>query len=435
MRAAVLVVGSERRMAEGESGIGQPSNTATVTDSIRAAVAALRAAASDRWIDGPVTVLAAVGLGWTLSIGVRFVYPALVPFLRAQFGFGLSAAGLLLSLLWGAYAIGHVPGGVLGDRIGEGNVLVASAVVSTVAMGAVAAATGLVVLFAATVAFGLATALYGPTRFTVLTDLFSEDSGSAVGLTMAAGNVGNAALPVAATAAAGALTWRFGFGAFVPCFALAAVGLRVAVPSRTSEPGSAVGGESLRATFGRLRAGMTGGAIPTVVAVQVSLSFLIQGFASFYPAYLAGAKGLSPATAATLFGAFFALGAVVQPTAGALMDTVGVRRTLLGCFTACLAALWGLPFVDGLVPLAALTALFAAWNGTIVVTQTYIADTLPAEMQGTGFGMLKAGWMLLGATAPLVVGVMADSGLFDEAFLLLGAVGSVGLAIAALKLS
>lgn len=397
-------------------------------------MAELRAAASDRWIDGPATVLAAVGLGWALSIGVRFVYPALVPFLRAEFGFGLSAAGLLLSLLWGAYAAGHVPGGVLGDRIGEGNVLVLSALVSTVAMAAVTAATGVVVLFAATIAFGLATALYGPTRFTVLTDLFPDDSGSAVGLTMAAGNVGNAALPVAATAVAGALTWRFGFGAFIPCFAVAAVGLRVAVPSRTSDPDATVGGESIRATLGQLRAGVSGGVIPIVVVVQVTLSFLIQGFASFYPVYLAEAKGLSPATAATLFGAFFALGAVVQPTAGAFMDRVGLKRTLLGCFVACLVALWGLPFVEGLVPIAALTALFAAWNGTIVVTQTYIADTLPSEMQGTGFGLLKAGWMLLGATAPLVVGVMADAGLFDEAFLLLGAVGSVGLAVATLEL-
>jgi len=405
-----------------------------VADSVRTVVAKLRAAASDRWIDGPATVLAAVGLGWALSIGVRFVYPALVPFLRAEFDFGLSAAGLLLSLLWGAYAAGHVPGGVLGDRIGEGNVLVASAVVSTAAMAAVAAATGLAVLFAATIAFGLATALYGPTRFTVLTDLFPDDSGSAVGLTMAAGNVGNAALPVAATAAAGALTWRVGFGAFIPCFAAAAVGLRAAVPSRTSEADATVGDGSVRATLGRLRAGISGGAIPTIVAVQVSLSFLIQGFASFYPVYLTEAKGLSPATAATLFGAFFALGAVVQPTAGAFMDRIGLRRTLLGCFAACLTALWGLPFVDGLVPIAALTALFAAWNGTIVVTQTYIADTLPTEMQGTGFGLLKAGWMLLGATSPLVVGVMADTGLFDEAFVLLGAVGSVGLAIAVLKL-
>jgi MFS family permease len=402
-----------------------------VGDTLRAVLTRLRAVAADRGVDGPTPVLAAVALGWALSIGVRFVYPALVPLLRAEFGFGLSAAGLLLSLLWAAYAAGHVPGGALGDRLGEGRVLVVSAVVSTAAMVAVASATGLLVLFAATVAFGLATALYGPTRFTVLTDLFPDDPGSAVGLTMAAGNVGNAALPVAATAVAAALTWRAGFGAFAPCFAVAAVALHVAVPARTSTAGPGIG---IRETVDRLRTALRDGAIPTIVVVQVSLSFLIQGFASFYPAYLTTTKGLTPGTAAALFGAFFALGALVQPAAGKLMDGVGVRPTLLGCFAICLGALWALPFVDGLVPIAVLTALFATWNGTIVVTQTYIADTLPADLQGTGFGTLKAGWMLLGATAPLVVGVMADAGRFDEAFLLLGAVGGVGLAVAAIRL-
>jgi MFS family permease len=402
-----------------------------VGDTLRSVLTRLRAFAADRGVDGPTPVLAAVALGWALSIGVRFVYPALVPLLRAEFDFGLSAAGLLLSLLWAAYAAGHVPGGALGDRLGEGRVLVVSAVVSTAAMVAVASATGLPVLFAATVAFGLATALYGPNRFTVLTDLFPDDPGSAVGLTMAAGNVGNAALPVAATAVAAALTWRAGFGAFVPCFAVAAVALHVAVPARTSTAGPGIG---IRATVDRLRTALRGGAIPTIVVVQVSLSFLIQGFASFYPAYLTTTKGLAPGTAAALFGAFFALGALVQPAAGKLMDGVGVRPTLLGCFATCLGALWALPFVDDLVPIAVLTALFATWNGTIVVTQTYIADTLPADLQGTGFGTLKAGWMLLGATAPLVVGVMADAGRFDEAFLLLGAVGGVGLAVAAIRL-
>jgi MFS family permease len=401
-----------------------------VVASLRSVLTRLGTAAGDVGGDGPVTVLAAVALGWALSIGVRFVYPALLPFLRAEFGFGLSTAGVLLSLLWAAYAVGHVPGGALGDRLGEGRVLVLSTLVSTAALGGVAAATGLAVLFAATITFGLATALYGPTRFTVLTDVFPEDSGSAVGLTMAAGNVGNAGLPVAATAVAAAMTWRAGFGVFVPCFALAALAIQLAVPARTSAPTPTVG---VRETVDRLGGALRGGAIPTVVAVQVSLSFLIQGFASFYPAYLT-TKGLSPEVAAPLFGAFFALGAVVQPAAGALMDRVGVRTTLLGCYTGCLAALWALPFVDGLVPIAVLTALFSTWNGTIVVTQTYIADTLPTDLQGTGFGTLKAGWMVLGATAPLLVGVMADAGLFDEAFVLLGAVGGVGLAVAAVGL-
>jgi len=376
-------------------------------------------------------VLAAVAIGWALTIGVRFVYPALVPLLRAEFEFGLSTVGLLFSLLWAAYAVGPVPGGALGDRLGEGRILVVSAVVSTTAMVDVAGATGLVVLFTATVAFGLATAQYGPTRFTVLTDLYTNDPGSAVWLTMAAGNAGHAALPVAETALAAAYTCRAGFGAFVPCFVLAAVGLHVAVQVRTSTATPALG---VCETLGRLRVALRGVAIPTIVAVQVPLSFLMQGFAAFYSAYLTTTKGLSPEVAATLFGAFLALGAVVQPAAGALMDGVGVRATLLSCFVTCLAALRALQFVDGLVPIAVPTALFATLNGTIVVTQTDIPNILPADLQGNWFGTVKAGWLLVGATALLVVGVIAGAGLFDEAFVLLGAVGGVGLVVGALRL-
>lgn len=45
-------------------------------------------------------------------------------------------------------------------------------------------------LFVGTIAFGLATALYGPIRFTILTDVYAEKVGSAIGLTLAAGSLG-----------------------------------------------------------------------------------------------------------------------------------------------------------------------------------------------------------------------------------------------------
>lgn len=398
----------------------------TVLGEIETTIADLRG--GDRgWI------LLAVAVGWALSIGVRLVYPALVPFFRAEFGIDLSTTGLLLTMLWGAYAVGHVPGGFLGDRIGEGNILVVSTVIATGAVLAVATSVNLAMLFAGTIAFGLATALYGPTRFTILTDVFPERAGSAIGLTMSAGNVGNAVFPPAAAFVAGALTWRFGFGLFVPLFLAVAVAIWVAVPNRTSSRSSAVDDLS-RETIERIASGMTSGAIPLVVAIQVSISFMIQGFASFYPAYLAETKGLSPGMAATLFGLFFAAGAIVQPVSGSLMDRFGTKRTLVGFLGVCVLALWLLPFTEGLLPLIAVTLLFSTWNGCGVVTQTYVADALPEDVQGTGLGTLKAGWMLLGATAPLLVGVLADAGYFNESFLLLAVVGTAGVLLSVLRL-
>jgi len=79
------------------------------------------------------------------SIGVRFAYPTLLPFFQTSFGISLSVASLLVSLLWVAYAVGQFPGGVLGDRFGEGNILVASTLLSLVGITAVAVANTVVV--------------------------------------------------------------------------------------------------------------------------------------------------------------------------------------------------------------------------------------------------------------------------------------------------
>jgi MFS family permease len=380
------------------------------------------------WADGTGWILLAVSAGWALSIGLRFVYPALVPALQTEFSIDFTTTGLLLTVLWASYALGHVPGGALGDRLGEGVVLVISGVLSTIAVLLLATAPTLGLLFTATILFGLATALYGPTRFTILTDLYSKEAGSAVGLTMAAGSIGNAVFPALAVFIAGALSWRFGFGIFLPMFAIVTITLWFLVPNRTSTESNAVDELSLD-LLRKVSRGITVKNVPVVVGVQVTLSFMIQGFSSFYPVYLVEAKRLSPELAATLFGGFFLLGAVIQPVMGILMDRIGVRATIILCLSACVSALALLPLVDSLVTLVTVTGLFAFWNGAPVVTQTYIAETLPADMQGTGFGMLKAGWMLIGATAPALVGLMADIGRFDEAFLLLAAIGTVGLVL------
>jgi len=87
------------------------------------------------------------------------------------------------------------------------------------------------------------------------------------------------------------------------------------------------------------------------------------------------------------------------------MDRFGAWVTLAAFISGTVAALWLLPFAHGVPQLLAITVLFSCWNGCGVITQTYIADTLPAEMQGTGLGTLKAGWMTVGATSPLLIGI------------------------------
>lgn len=385
-----------------------------------------RRVAAELWRGGRGPILVAVAGGWFLSLGVRMIYPAVLPQLRAAYELDLTTAGLLISALWVAYALGQLPGGLLDDRFGGGRALAASSGVSALALVAVVGAGSVGVLFGATLLFGFATALYGVARFTILSSTYPNRGGTAIGLTMAAGDLGNAVLPPLAGLLAVGVAWQLGFGFAIPLFALATVAIFVVVPgdggrSATGDSGGADSAGTLR----RIGAALWNRPVVLVVAVQTMGYCVWQAFTGFYPTYLVEVKGLAPTTATVLFGGFFALGILVKPVAGSAYDARGLRRSLPVVLVAITVSLVLIPLVEGLVALAAVTALASSVLGYGTITLTYLTDSFPDEVRGTGLGLLRTGYMLIGAGSPTVVGVLADAGYFDEAFFLLAGIAAV----------
>jgi MFS family permease len=387
----------------------------------------LRTVGAELWSGGRGWILLGVAGGWFLSLGVRLVFPALLPYLRETFALSLTAAGLLITVLWVAYALGQFPAGIAGDRLGEGNALVVSTFVSGVAVGVVALATSRWMLFAATAVFGFSTALFGPSRFTILSGIYERRDGTAIGLTLSAGEVGNAVLPVLAGVLAATVSWRLGFGVTVPLFFLMGVVLLRVVPGKLSE-GSAVDSLSV-GTLRYLLDGIAERSIGIVTGVHLFLFFVYQGFAGFYPTYLVEAKGFSPTLAAGFFGLFFSAGVVVQTLAGVGGDRFGTRPTLLAITATAAASLAAVPLVEGLAAVAAVTVVASSLLGVTPLTQTYLVNAMPDDMRGSGLGLLRTGLIALGATGPVVVGAVADRGHFDLAFFGLAAAALAGFAL------
>lgn len=381
------------------------------------------------WRDGNGWILVTVGAGWFLSIGVRYVYPSLLPFLRAAFDLDLFVAGVLLSALWFAYALGQFPGGVFGDRIGEGNILVISTAISTLAVSIVAVSLNRWLLFLGTITFGFASALYATTRFTIFTDIYSYRAGTAVGFTMAAGSVGNTILPAAAAAVAAYATWRLGFGMLVPMFIGITVALWYIVPASTSGGRAETDPLSVR-TGHQVVAAVTGDGIPLVVGIHVVLAFVSHGFLGFYPTYLVDVKGFSPQLAGVLFGLYFAVGIVIQPLVGMTKDRFGSRLTLTVISGAFFLGLLAVQLGSSVVHFVLLTVLISHRNGLGVVTNTYIAGSLPDEIKGSGLGLLRTIWQLTGATSPVFVGYLGSLGRLDFAFLVLAGIAAIATVLA-----
>ncbi|MWV63539.1 MFS transporter [Halorubrum sp. JWXQ-INN 858] len=372
------------------------------------------------WADGKGRSLVVIAGVWGLLLGTRMIYPVLLPYFRAEYGLSLAVAGVLVTVLWLGSAIGQLPGGILADRYSERSVMTIGTVVVAGGVLAVVLAPTAVALFAATALVGLGQSLYPIARITVLTDMYPDRVGSALGVTMATGDLGQTVLPPIAGAVAVAAAWQAGLGFMVPLLAVAAVALWVVLP----EPnGSGTGMEELSMDVARdLLVELRATNMAFFAFILFLYIFIWQAFTGFFPTYLVEEKGLASSTAALLFSLFFAVGVVVKPTAGAAYDRIGARASLVGVLSGPLVGLVLLPFVNGLPALVVVTALVSTMLGSGAITQSFLSEAFSDDLRGTGLGVVRTAVATLGASGPVLFGLVADRGYFDEGYFVLAGI-------------
>lgn len=380
-------------------------------------VSALRAEATALWGGGNGSLLVAIASGWGILLGTRMIYPVLLPYLRSAFDLSLTVAGFLVTVLWLGSAIGQLPGGILADRYSERLVMATGAFVVALALVVVVTAPTPTVLFAATGFVGLGQSLYPIARITILSDIYPGRIGSALGVTMATGDLGQTVLPPLAGTLAATIAWQAGLGFMIPLLLVVGVVLWVVLPAQTPTDSAvdSLSTESARYVFAELRRSNL-----VFVAFILFLYILIwQSFTGLYPTYLVEEKGLSSSAAGLLFSLFFGCGVVVKPLAGAAYDRIGMRSALVLVLVGPVAGLGLLPLVDGVWPLVGVTALVSTMLGSGAITQSFLSDAIADDIQGTGLGVVRTTTATLGALGPVLFGGIADRGYFDEGYVLL----------------
>jgi len=375
------------------------------------------------WDDGKGRSLVVIAGGWGFLLGTRMIYPVLLPYFRETFGLSLSVAGLLVTILWLGSAIGQLPGGILADRYSERLVMTAGAAVVAVGVGAVVAAPTALALFAATAFVGLGQSLYPIARITILATIYPDRIGSALGVTMATGDLGQTVFPPVAGALAVAVAWQVGLAFMIPLLVVAAIALWVLLPRQTdSDSGiDELSVDTARHVLAEIRASNV-----MFLAFILFLYILVwQAFTGLYPTYLVEEKGLSSSTAALLFSLFFAIGVLVKPVAGAAYDRIGLRRSLVIVLSGPVVGFALLPVVDSLAGLVGITALVSTMLGSGAITQSYFSDAFSEEIRGTGLGVVRTTTATLGAAGPVLFGAIADRGYFDEGYWLVAVVLAV----------
>jgi len=373
------------------------------------------------------TVLSLCLLAFFVTFFARLAISPVVPFIITDFEITNTAIGVALSGMWLAYGLAQFPSGVLADRYGERRIILIAIAGTTVMSVVLAVAPVFPVFVLAAFLLGLVAGLHYAVATTLLTRTF-EDVGTALGLHSTGGPLAGLIAPIAAAWVGLRWGWR-------PAVALSAlVGLPIFVlfytrvkPTEPRQPDDPVTSDL---QLGQLAELILRPEILFSLSIAMLGTYIVQGVMSFLPTFLVDFRAYSPAIAGAIFSAFFIVRMSGQVVIGRLSDSLG-RDIALGA--AMLSGAVGLTvfIVSSSLFGSAIGVLFAGFGSSFFAAiDPRFMDILGEAERGTGFGLVRTIYTVIGAAGSVGVGLVADlfgwgasfgvlAALFGLAFLIL----------------
>ncbi|GAB3320872.1 MFS transporter [Haloplanus salinarum] len=362
-------------------------------------------------------VLALTALLWFLAKFLRYAFPPLFGTFRELYGVSNTELGTLFSALMAGYAVMQFPSGALADRIGVVRVIVAGALVASGASFALFVSTQYALLTVAVVGIGLGTGAHKTVAITLLSAVYPDRTGRALGVMGTVGEFGGALAPVlVVTVLAAALRWQSLFlGAALGGLVLAgAFALRV--PARLPDAGAIpeTGDDTGFRTY------LDAFTVPSLTAFAVAavcIAFSVSGVTAFLPLFLESRPGVDASAAGLLYSGFFLVSGV-QPITGDVADRLGRLRVIAALLLLAITALLTLLVAGtGLVTVGTATlALGVGIHGIRPGRDAHLMAIIPDDVVGGTLGIVRTSMLGMSAVSPAVVGYLSDVSTFDVAF-------------------
>ena len=379
------------------------------------------------------SVISLVGFAHGTSHFYHFVLPPLFPYLMAEFGLSFTQVGALMTTFFVVSGVGQALAGFVVDRFGALRVLYGGMGLLACSGLVLAAAGTYPALMAGAAVAGLGNSVFHPADYTLLNRRVSTPRlGHAFSVHGLSGSLGWAAAPVFVLALAETWGWRAAAAGASGVGALAIVLLFVNRERLREAPLPLEGARGKGGSLGFLGSG---------VVWMCFLFFMLTvmafgGLQNFAPPILERTYGVTLAVATTALTAYL-LGSAAGTAAGGFVASKGERQERLVAMALGFGALCALLIASGDVPawsLAALMALmgfgvgFAGPSRDMLVRRA-ATSTFGAAAFGRIYGFVYSGIDTGLAIAPLVFGLLMDSGRFAQ--VLWGVAALQGAAIAA----
>jgi len=347
----------------------------------------------------------------------RVVFAPLLEPIAADFGVTAGSLGVVASAAWLGSALPRVPTGWLLTRVERHRVVVGAGVVLTGAATLAGAAPTVPTLAVGAFLMGLASGVYFIAANPLVSELFPEGVGRALGIHGMSSQLAAAGAPVIVIAVVALFgEWRATF-LVVAAVAAATTVVLFLVARRADLPDA---GSADRDLLGATRAQLP--IVLTGVVVTGSVGFVWNGLFNFYPTYMEQVKLLDRETASLMLSVLFAAGVPAFLFTGRLADRVPNVPLILGVVGGFIACLFALPFVTGLWPLVAFSLVLGyVIHSLFPAMDTYLLGTLPDHHRASAYTAYSATMMLPQAFGSGAVGSLTERGIaFDTLYTAFG---------------
>ncbi|MFB6070110.1 MAG: MFS transporter [Halanaeroarchaeum sp.] len=359
--------------------------------------------------DGRLLLTGAIGWG-VIQGGRRFI-PPLLPSIISTFDITPVQAGMVLSAMYVAYAVGQYPSGQLSDRLSRGTLIAPGLAVIVAGYVLFAASPSYLVLVIASATIGLGRAAYSIPIRVLVSERFTDRRGQAISVIASVSDVGGVVAAGGAILVLATTTWRLPF---------AVVGV-VLVGVLASFLTYYEGGYSFEWAPLHVREALVrvvGDAdLRPFLGSYFLFRFTVAGAIDFLPLFLHETKGFSPTAASAGFALIYIAGSLGKPVAGALSDRIPRTLVSAGSLTTGVVALVLLVLVDSTLAVAAAIALYGLGYKTVFpVMDAFFLEQAGSDDGGADLGVIRSLGTAAGAVAPLFVGYVGQVFTYSVAF-------------------
>ncbi|MEF8879890.1 MAG: MFS transporter [Candidatus Thermoplasmatota archaeon] len=356
--------------------------------------------------------LCCISLAWFLILSGRYSISNLLPRITEELNFGWTEAGIALTAMWLFYALLQFPSGIYSDIKGRKISIIIAMVVFSLSYFLIGVSIHYLMFLFALILLGAGTGGYPSVGISMITDIFKEKRGKALGIRSSAGSLAYIT-PILAAAIASYYNWRsffFIWGA-ISIFSIflfyKGTQESTRLPESVSVKERVVDGVKV---FKKKR-------VQLIFLINLLIAITWISYMSFFPSYLITEKAFTEIQAGIALGILGLGGFIFKPVIGTFSDKYNKKVIILILALIAGFGTLGLVYAYSKWMIFLISPLLSLSPAAFPIISSYLMDQWEEKGRAGKLGFYRSNLILLASPSASVIGFLADRYSFDVPFI------------------